>query len=303
LPPYTGDMKPVRRCGNRKQAEQYGLVLSAMGMRSMLLPEDGTVTLLVDPEDMLRADFELTAFESENRQPRVPKLPPVPALGGKPRYEAVLLYWAVLWFFFAAARQGVFGVDWVSIGAARATLITSGEWWRTITALCLHVDFAHLLGNLIFGSFIGLALAQVTGAGIAWLSMIVLGALGNGINAIVQSPSHNSIGASTAVFAGLGLLTALRQDWRATGRTFRLNAWAPMAGGITLLAFLGFNSDGRTDVLAHIFGFLAGITAGWLAARLDREWFAKKDIQFKCAAAAGTLLLFSWSVTITKNSF
>jgi len=293
-------MKPVRRCASRKQAEQYGLVLSAMGMRSLVLPQDGAVTLLVDPEDMLRADYELTAYESENRNTRSKVKPAPPAPLAKPRYEAVMAYWAVLWFFFAAARQNTFDVNWVKAGSAQATLITNGELWRTVTALCLHLDFGHLLGNLIFGSFIGLALAQVTGAGIAWFSMLALGALGNGFNAMVQPGSHNSIGASTAVFAGLGLLTALRQDWRATGSTFRLNAWAPLAGGITLLAFLGFGSDGRTDVLAHIFGFIAGIGTGWFGARLDRNLFRAHDIQMKCAAAAAIVLVFSWALAITK---
>jgi hypothetical protein len=31
-------------------------------------------------------------------------------------------------------------------------LIHSGEWWRTITALFLHANGAHLLNNLVFGT-------------------------------------------------------------------------------------------------------------------------------------------------------
>ncbi len=36
----------------------------------------------------------------------------------------------------------------------------------------------------------------------------------------------------------------------------------PLAGGVTLLVFPGF-SEGRTDIMAHIRGFAAGIGGGW----------------------------------------
>ena len=71
---------------------------------------------------------------------------------------------------------------------------------------------------------------------------------------------------SAALFS-IGLLAALRRNWR-RGRMFStLRDWAPIAGGIMLLAFLGFG-DGQTDILAHIFGFLSGICLGGLLARL-----------------------------------
>ncbi len=69
----------------------------------------------------------------------------------------------VLLFFFAAARNNAFGFDWLEAGAGHAAAIAHGEVWRAVTALTLHADGGHLLGNLALGSIVALLLAQVTG--------------------------------------------------------------------------------------------------------------------------------------------
>jgi membrane associated rhomboid family serine protease len=73
------------------------------------------------------------------------------------------------------------------------------------------------------------------------------------------------VGASTAVFTALGLMSAyawrerlaLRQRWPA-----RL---APLFAGLTLLGWLGSSGEG-TDVIAHVLGFGVGALLGALAA-------------------------------------
>ena len=49
----------------------------------------------------------------------------------------------------------------------------------------------------------------------------------------------------------------------------RMRVWAPVAGGIALLAFLG--SSQKSDVGAHFFGFLCGTALGFGASRLHAE--------------------------------
>ena len=58
-------------------------------------------------------------------------------------------------------------------GAAQAGLMLAGEWWRAVTALTLHVSSTHLLGNLVFGTVFFFLLAQMTGSGLAWLTMLL----------------------------------------------------------------------------------------------------------------------------------
>ena len=168
-----------------------------------------STALYVAPKDAARANEELTAYDSENRRSppeRVWARPPLP------RVEVAMVYWTILLFFFAAGRHNALSFDWISAGAAQTGLMLKGEWWRAVTALCLHESGAHLLGNLVFGTIFLMLLSQVTGAGVAALAMIAsAGTAGNVLSALVRSPEHTSIGASTAIFAGIGLLAALRQ--------------------------------------------------------------------------------------------
>ena len=285
-----GDLVAVRRCAMRRQAEQYALVLTAMGMQSSIAPEGKFLALYVTREDAVRANAELAAYDRENREPLPEKEWLFPAL---PRIEVAMVYWVVLLFFFAAARNEAFSFDWLGQGAAQTGLMLKGEWWRAVTALCLHASGAHLLGNLVFGSVFLLLLAQVTGAGVAGLSMVVGGTVGNVLSALVQPPEHTSIGASTAIFAGLGLLAALRQVRR---RGYAISAprnWTPLAGGFALLAFLGLSGE-NTDILAHVLGFAAGIAAGWLLARWDRDWTVDRGLQWTCAGTVGAVVASAW---------
>jgi len=289
-----GSLVAVRRCAKRREAEQYALVLTAMSVRSLIAPEGKFMTLYVAHEDAARASDELTAYDSENREhpPESELLRPL-----LPRVEVAMVYWAVLLFFFAAARHEAFSLDWVGDGAAQAGLMLKGEWWRAVTALCLHVSAAHLLGNLVFGTVFLLLLAQVTGTGVAWLSMVAAGAAGNALNALVQSPMHTSIGASTAIFAGLGLLAALRQVWRRDRAISTLRRWAPLGGGMALLVFLGLSGE-NTDILAHVLGFGSGIAAGWVLAKWNRDWSTDRYLQWKCAGTAGAIMTIAWVAAV-----
>ena len=285
-----GDLVAVRQCDSRSRAEQYALVLTAMGVSSMIAPQGSRIGLFVAPEDAARAIAELWAYDRENADRRPQKTKTLLPL---PRMEVAMIYWAVLLFFFAAARNRAFSFNWVEAGSAQAGLMLEGQWWRAVTALCLHVDVAHILSNLVFGTVFLVLLSQVVGAGVAGLSMVAAGAAGNALNALVHSPSHTSIGASTAIFAAVGLLAALRQVWRPGRLRFSMRNWAPLAGGLTLLVFLGLGG-GNTDILAHVLGFGAGVIGGFGLTKLDRDWSADVSVQWKCAGATGSILVLAW---------
>jgi membrane associated rhomboid family serine protease len=285
-----GDLVAVRRFAGRRQAEQYALVLTAMGMPSSIAPDGKFMALYVTAADAPRANGELAAYDRENRERLPEKEWLFPAL---PRIEVAMVYWVVLLFFFSAARNDAFSFDWLGQGAAQTGLMLKGEWWRAVTALCLHASGTHLLGNLAFGTVFLLLLAQVTGAGVAGLSMVAAGAVGNVLSALLQSPEHTSIGASTAIFAGLGTLAALGQVRRRGYTVSALRNWAPLGGGFALLAFLGFSGE-NTDILAHVLGFVAGIAAGWLLARWDHDWTVDGSLQWTCAGTVAAVVTSAW---------
>ncbi len=75
------------------------------------------------------------------------------------------------------AGTGLFGADWLSLGALGAGLGANGG--GQLTALTLHVDQEHLLGNLLFGVVAGIAAGRLLGPGVAWASILAAGTLAN----------------------------------------------------------------------------------------------------------------------------
>ncbi len=288
------DLVPVRRFLETRRAQDYALVLTAAGIRSFVVSEGGAVAIYVAVADRAIAQAELAQYDQENRDSGSR---PVGLRLVLPPIEVATVYWAVLLFFFAAARRGAFSIDWLAAGAAEAGAILDGQLWRAATALCLHVTVTHLLGNLFFGALFAYLLAQVTGPGVAWLSMLVAGIGGNLLNAFLQPPTHGSIGASTAIFAGLGLLVALRQTWTHFAGRSGLRKWAPLVGGLVLLALLGVGGP-QTDVLAHICGFAFGLGIGLLLARSHYQWSIDRALQWRMGGIALMILIVSWSLAL-----
>ena len=242
----------------------------------------------------IQASYELTAYDAENRKRPSKRLAQKLA---PPHLGLVLAYWVTLVFFFGAAGRKTLSTDWLEIGAAQTGLIRAGEAWRVATALFLHGDGAHLLNNLAFGAIFLLLLSQVLGSGMTALSVLLAGILGNTLNAAVRMPDHTSIGASTAVFGAIGLLAALKYDWR-SGRPFRtLRDVAPLAGGVMLLAFLGF-SGAQTDILAHVFGFASGVGLGAVLVWKERPWLADDALQVKAGIATLAIIAIAWALAL-----
>jgi membrane associated rhomboid family serine protease len=287
-------MAVVRRIEERSEAELQALVLRAQGIDCEIIEDRDGFRLLVSPERLAEADAELRAFEAENASA---KRGTAPAVRHRAPIEIVLVYWAVMLFFFAAARRDFLSIDWLDIGSAQTGLIREGQLWRSITALFLHVSGAHLLSNLVFGSLFLLLLTQILGWGVTALGVLLAGAGGNLLNAMVRPPFHDSIGASTALFGAIGLLAALRQNWRERRGSLRFRFWVPVAAGLMLLALLGASGE-RTDILAHLFGFLVGLCLGVFVFLLRSRRPDVNRLQWPAAAMAVALIGAAWIIAI-----
>jgi membrane associated rhomboid family serine protease len=173
--------------------------------------------------------------------------------------------------------------------------VRAGEVWRVVTALTLHADVGHLLSNLGFGALYGFFAARLIGPGMAWLAILLGGAFGNLANAWLQAPEHRSIGASTAVFAALGLLAAYSLRVQMTRGQSWAYRWGPLIGGIALLGFTGTGGE-NTDVTAHGTGFVAGAVLGLGASYLGAPTLARVALQRATATLALALVIGAWVV-------
>ena len=285
----------VMRSRNRAPCSDGRLVLHAIGIESELVFIDGWWALMVAEEELSRAAGELAAYRQENltRKPRLAIRVPVISAGrlGLLAYVAVLVAVAVL------ANGYAFGMDWFDAGVMQTQAVRSGEWWRTVTALTLHGDAGHLTANLVFGIVFGLFSAQALGGGLAWCGILLAGALGNGLNALIQQPGHTSLGASTAVFAALAIVVAHSMRYWGLLAGGALRRWSPLVGGILLLAYTGSGGE-RTDVAAHLTGFVAGLLVGWIGSRLPETVLRSPRLQATAAASALLLLVSSWLVAL-----
>lgn len=147
---------------------------------------------------------------------------------------------------------------------ARRSAIRAGEWWRTVTALMVHADIGHLVSNMVFLFVFAALVCRKLGLGLGWFLILSAGVAGNAMVALTTAHDAVGIGASTACFGALGLLVALglRQERLQKCRPLngRFRSWMPLGGGLAMLSLTG--SAPGSDVIAHLFGFLAGIILG-----------------------------------------
>lgn len=251
--PHRCGMALLREEGDHQAALERSVVLEAMGIAHEVQPmPDGRWALVVDDGDAPAAEAALAAWEAEN--------PPRPELRGRPEYGRSLAgAVAGLAIFAFAVLVGLGRVgSLVERGRADAARMLDGEWWRAATALTLHADLAHVAANAVtIAIFLG-AVARRLGPAVATWLALAAGVAGNVLTALVVRGGHVSIGASTAVFGALGTLSALQVP--------RRRAWLTLGAGVALLGLLG--TGARADLLAHLFGFVAGVTEGLSVRRM-----------------------------------
>ncbi len=285
----------VFRSADRKSSAERALVLQALGIPGELTHDEAGWMLRVPEACATRAIRELAAFTQENagwpKQPR-PLLRLAPGVHGVVAYAALLLL--IAW----CQAHDFLAFDWLQAGRTHARSIMNGELWRSVTALTLHLDMGHLFGNLFFGALFGLFIGQFVGSGVAWLGILLAGAAGNLVNAWLQQPWHSSAGASTAVFAALGMLSAY--VWRRRGDFDERwpVRWAPIMAGVALLAYTGAGGE-RTDIGAHLTGFICGLGSGVLFGSLSQLIFRSKILQVGAGLLALTLVIGAWMLALS----
>jgi len=272
----------------QNQVNTYGLVLSSQGVPYFVRKFADGWEISVEEAVRDHAFLLIAQYISENQRPSEIETQVTP------EYQNTTVgVWIALLLIGCHLRSGM-NADFQSIVreyGASARAILDGEIYRTVTSLMLHSDYMHLAGN-VAGIFIfGTAVGRIAGPGIGSLMILSAGILGNYANAALFEYGHTSIGASTAVFAAIGISAAYQFHTKIKAGAQRMEAWLPLAGGLALLGFLG--ADKRADLTAHLFGFIAGIGLGLIYARF-RHHLQDKEIQSGCMAVCAIILVLAW---------
>ncbi|MDO9068116.1 MAG: rhomboid family intramembrane serine protease [Deltaproteobacteria bacterium] len=273
----------------KQRARIWALVLDSRFIPCCIKPDGSDWQLLVPPEHLESARSELTLYEENNRF-WPPPLPVARTLikNTLPTVSVLILlatFHNLTLLGLSIPDHGIIDIN--EIGAAHALKILEGQWWRLVTSLTLHADFIHLLSNLLIGGVFITLICRELGSGLAWSLLLASGILGNLMNALLQSPNHRSVGASTAVFGAVGLMAAISA---VRYRQHLKKRWfIPVAAGLAILAILGTEGE-HTDLGAHLFGFVAGMILGLFA-----EHFTGK---FGCPGRLLNALLASVAITV-----
>jgi len=275
----------------RADAYERSLVVAAMEAPHWVLRREQEFALCVEPASAAEVAEELERFEAERTDS------PAPAAAETTAGFSTISLFVCGWILGGLYAVEVAGPQWwTERGTASSRAIMGGEWWRTFTALTLHADLGHLGANLAAGLVYAAFLLPILGSGWTWLFIVLAGAAGNWLNAWGhRDVEHLSIGASTAVFAALGILVAAQCAMRTLAlRQVRAREFLlPVGAGLGLLAYLGVG-DQQTDYMAHFFGLLAGAPFGAAGVWLRLGTRTPRWAQAVLAWSAAGLMALCW---------
>lgn len=282
----------------QEQVELYSLVLLSVNISHKVVRGQEGWRLEVAPAELELARHHLAAFDEENRQwPPPARQLVVAALEPYQGWGLIALLAGLMAFHGVTGSWGA-GNFWFEQGAVISRRVLSGgEPWRVVTALTLHADVGHLLGNVALGGVVLSCLASQTGAGAVWLLALTTGAMGNYLNALYHGGEHRSVGFSTAVFGVIGCLCGLRIFGAKAPRSILL----PLGAGAGLLAMLGTEGE-KTDVGAHLWGLGVGVVCGFfwhwpLVWRLFRSGWSQAGL----GGGSFLIVVASWWLALGRS--
>lgn len=279
----------VLEARSQAQALDWSLVLISQGIESVIArSESGVWILEVDDQDLRRAKESIAAYERENTTPWRRE---VKGTGLLFDTRAVFCFAALVLFYFFVATAPT---DFKTLGMMDRGAVLRGEWWRVFTAMTLHADMAHLAMNAAVGFvFLGLAMGSF-GSGVALLLSFLGGALGNVATFALHDGAFYSLGASGMVMASLGLLTAHSISLsRHEKRTVLIGRG--VIAGCLLVVLLGFSA--KSDVIAHVGGFIAGVVLG-IATLRWRIVLMKLPASIVSIIVCVTIVILTWALAL-----
>lgn len=271
----------------QEQMADYSLVLSSQGIPHQWVRLSGGWILRVPAPQADAAQQAIHQYVQENKS-----VPESTASGNRFSLAGV---WAAL----VLMTLHIYWTVWTdprpvmeAFSASADHIIRQGQGYRTVTALLIHRDLPHLFGNMLGLGLFGSTVCSIFGLGVGWLMILASGTLGNWLNAAVYQSGHWSVGASTAVFGAVGILCGHRFVTRIGRAESRMRSLLPIGGGIALLGFL--SAGANTDIMAHLFGFFAGLFMGTGWSRWGPQAPSNR-MQWAAGAVSAAVLAAAWT--------
>ncbi len=266
------------RAHSERQAMDWALVLASQGIEAAIMrePDGRGWNLQVGSNDLERAQLSIRQFRIESR--RFGWRQPLPG-------SHWTFHWGVIVWMMACAF--VFQIqEHLERGLFLSSAVHRGEWWRAFTSVWLHQDPGHLSLNLVFGGILlGLAMGRY-GAGLALLTGLLSGALGNALSLLWHARDYVGLGASGLVMGALGMLAAQAVPFWRAGRWGARLAFTTFSAGAALFILLG--TDPTADVAAHTGGFIGGLIGGAGAAWIPD---GQRQIVSRCSSVVAMVLV------------
>lgn len=275
---------------SKRQAMDWSLVLASQDIHPIIAPpaDSRAWSLLVEPDQYERALAAIRQYRLENRGWAWRRELPGAAL----EVHVGALFWCL--FLAFGHWAATFALPQLEVaGRMDNVRVRAGEWWRLFTALFLHADLAHLMANVTFGVVIlGFAMARF-GPGITLLCTYLSGALGNVAGLLFYAHPYTGVGASGMMMGALGLLCIHSFGlWRQSPKAARYVLSGVIAG---FLLFILFGVSPRSDILAHLGGFLAGLFFGSILAFFPQRSLEKHSLNLAALGLLLTLVVLTWS--------
>jgi membrane associated rhomboid family serine protease len=160
----------------------------------------------------------------------------------------------------AYVAQLGFGPSYADHLDAYGPVIRSGQWWRLLTLVLLHVSWVHVGSNMAALAIWGRDTERRFG-GWGLLTLYVTTAVASSALAMAVHPDADAVGASGAVFGIMGaLVAALWRRRHQPGIPTQLQAVA----GFSVISLVLAATIARTDNAAHVAGLLTGVLFGGL---------------------------------------
>lgn len=192
-----------------------------------------------------------------------------------PEAKSVLILIGINLVFFIAYlfNDSLLGI----LGLQPATW--TKEPWTVLTSIFMHAGIWHILANMFTLFFLGSYLCNVIGDKTFLIIYFVGGIIGSFFfilfNLYIGNPNSLVIGASGAVFAIAGALTALAPKMKVM--IFPIPApiplWVAVIGGFILFTLLTFLTNYGIAWEAHLGGLLVGLIAGFIVKKRRRNLF------------------------------
>ncbi len=188
----------------------------------------------------------------------------------------------------------------LKFGGQFGPLISSGEWYRLVTAMFVHAGWLHLLFNMYALFYLGILVENLYGSAKFLTVYFISGVVGNLLSQVFYY-SVPSVGASGAIFGLIGLLLAatyFRSDFPSTIKRTMYVILIP-----TVIFNIAYGFMPGTDInnAAHLGGFGTGLLLGTFIP-VSRDWGIKKKLWTTIGAAVLVITFASFVGLATNNA-